>query len=268
MSMFFFFSFFFQFPTTDLEWKEIGTEFEDTWQFPNCLGCIDGKHVAITPPPHSGSFYYNYKGFYSMVLLAIANANYEFVYVNFGTNGRVSDGGVIENTDFYDQLLAGELNLPAVNPANGLPYVFISDEAFALRKDFLKPYNARTLDDSKRIFNYRLSRARRVVEYVFGIMVARFRVLKSCINVKPENIEKIVMACCVLHNYLRRKSHGYCEDLETCNVGEGLRCTDTNVVDLLPTPNRIANAEANAVRDAFKEYFNNAGSVPWQQNMI
>ena len=70
-----------------------------------------------------------------MVLLAIANAHSDFVYVNFGTNGRVSDGGVIETTDFYDQLLAGELNLAAVNPANGLPYyVFISDEAFAYKK--------------------------------------------------------------------------------------------------------------------------------------
>ena len=158
---------------------------------------MDVEHVAITPPPHSGSFYYNYKGFHSMVLLAIANANYEFLHVSFGTKGRISDGGVIENTDFYLKLLAGELKLPELNPKNELPFVFVSDEAFAMRKDFLKPFNVRALDNQRRIFNYRLSRARRVIENVFGILVSRFIVLKSCINIKPENIDRIVTACCV-----------------------------------------------------------------------
>ena len=70
--------------------------FEDNWHFPNCVGSVDGKHIEIVPPPESGSFYYNYKGFHSMVLMPIANANYELLYAHFGTNGRISDGGVIE----------------------------------------------------------------------------------------------------------------------------------------------------------------------------
>ena len=132
-----------------------------------------------------------------MVLLAVANANYEFVYASFGTNGRVSDGGVIDQTDFYDQLINGALQIPEPSKINGLPYVFVADEAFALRPDFLKPFNVRVLDDHKRIFNYRLSRARREI----GILVSRFGVFRSQINLKPENIDKVVMACCVLHNF-------------------------------------------------------------------
>lgn len=47
-----------------------------------------------------------------MVLFAIVNANYEFILVDVGTNGRVSDGGVIENTAFYKRLQNGQLNIP------------------------------------------------------------------------------------------------------------------------------------------------------------
>ena len=78
------------------------------------------------------------------------------------------------------------------NLARSMSYVFVADEAFALRPDFLKPFNVRVLDDKKRIFNYRLSRARREIENVFGILVSRFGVFRSQINLKPENIDKVV----------------------------------------------------------------------------
>lgn len=81
-----------------------GQSFEDKWNFPNCGGAIDGKHIRIRCPPKSGSYYYNYKKFFSTVLMAVVNADYEFIYVDIGTNGRVSDGGVIEKTEFYSLL--------------------------------------------------------------------------------------------------------------------------------------------------------------------
>jgi hypothetical protein len=59
---------------------------------------VGGKHVAIVPPPGAGSYFFNYKGYNSQVLIGIANSNYEFIYLNFGTNGHVSDGGVFEYT--------------------------------------------------------------------------------------------------------------------------------------------------------------------------
>ncbi|GFS22295.1 hypothetical protein ElyMa_003359900 [Elysia marginata] len=178
--------------------------FEDNWHFPNCLGSVDGKHIEIVPPPESRSFYYNYKGFHSIDLMAIANANYELLYAHFGTNERISDGGVIEYTGFHNLLTNNLLHLPGINPTNGLPYVFVSDEAFALGENFLKPYSVKMLDHDKIVFNYRLSRARRVVENVFGILVARIGVLQKKINLSPGNIDIVVMTCCVLHNFLRR----------------------------------------------------------------
>ncbi|CAH1996487.1 unnamed protein product [Acanthoscelides obtectus] len=152
------------FPTTENEWRNIADDFEKRCNCPNCLGAVDGKHVNIKPPTGSGSYFYNYKGAYSLVLLAVVNANYEFIMCDFGINSRISDGGVIEYSQFYRKLKDRKLSIPpptrTMNSKEALPFVFISDEAFALRCDFLKPFSQRDWDHDKKIFNYRLSRAR------------------------------------------------------------------------------------------------------------
>lgn len=61
---------------------------------PHCLGAVDGKHFRIEAPPDSGSLYYNYKNFYSIVMMAVVNQDYEFIQVDVGAEGRCSDGGI------------------------------------------------------------------------------------------------------------------------------------------------------------------------------
>lgn len=159
-STFFDYLYFLQFPTTKEEWKKIAYNFKRKWQFINCGGAIDGKHIRIIPPSHSGAMYYNYKNFYSIVLMALVGPNYEFLYVDVGKNGRLSDGGVLEYTEFYRKLKCNQLNLPEnTETVKHFNFVFLGDEAFSLNENFLKPYAQRDLDMSKRIFNYRLSRA-------------------------------------------------------------------------------------------------------------
>ncbi|GFU95846.1 DDE Tnp4 domain-containing protein [Trichonephila clavipes] len=87
-----------QVPESGNEWKMVAEEFWAKWNFPLCLGAMDGKHIRIKPPSHSGATYRNYKGFFSIVLLALVDANLKFLYVDVGTNGRVSDGGVWGST--------------------------------------------------------------------------------------------------------------------------------------------------------------------------
>ena len=81
-------------------------------QFPNCVGAIDGKHVPLINPFNSGSTYFNYKSFFSIVLLALVDADYKFLYVNVGCQGRLRDGGVFKNSELYRLLFNGEINLP------------------------------------------------------------------------------------------------------------------------------------------------------------
>lgn len=170
-------------------------DFQDRWQFVNCGGSMDGQHIRILPPPKSGLTYYNYKNFNSIVLMALVNSNYEFIHVDVGKNGRLSDGGVFEYTEFGRKLLAKKLNLLDTNASvNNMNYVFIGDEAFSLEEHFLKPYGQKDLNSEKRIFNYRLSRARNVVENAFGIISSRFRILYTPINMQPKNISYIILA--------------------------------------------------------------------------
>lgn len=196
----------FQMPRTAEEWIAIAQKFEEKCNFLHCLGAVDGKHVRISPPPGSESYFYNYKHFHSVVLMACVNANFEFIWVETGTNGKVSDGGVLKNTEFYDELNSGKLNLPypqsiSDSSTTMLPFVFVGDEAFALRTDFMKPFGQKTLNRSRRIFNYRLSRARRMIENVFGILANRFRIFHSTINLSLENIDLVVLTCCILLNF-------------------------------------------------------------------
>lgn len=74
--------------------------YEETWNFPHCLGAIDGKHIQLQAPIGSGSEYFNYKNTFSVVLMAVVDANYNFIYANVGCQGRISDGGVFRNTSF------------------------------------------------------------------------------------------------------------------------------------------------------------------------
>ena len=73
---------------------------------------MDGKHVLIRPPPNSGSYYFNYKHSFSVVLLAVVDANYRFLYVDVGCNGRVSDGGVFRNSSLNTAFERNSLNIP------------------------------------------------------------------------------------------------------------------------------------------------------------
>ncbi|PIO23811.1 hypothetical protein AB205_0107630 [Aquarana catesbeiana] len=84
-----------RFPSNPEQWQDVTAQFHHQWDFPNCGGAINGKHIWIVPPPNSSSYYFNYKGFCSIVMLTVVSANYEFLYLDIGKNGRNSDGGVI-----------------------------------------------------------------------------------------------------------------------------------------------------------------------------
>lgn len=117
--------------------------------------------MLIKPPPNSGSFYFNYKHTFSIVLLAVVDANYKFIYVDTGRNGSVSDGGVLKNSTLFSVLENKGLNIPSpkVLPREEfhLSYMIVPDNALPLKQYIHKPYSQAGLTNDKRIFNYRLS---------------------------------------------------------------------------------------------------------------
>ena len=100
------------FPGSPEEWKRISKDFWNLLCFPLCLGAINGKHCVINCPPNSGSTFYNYKGTFSLVLMAVADARYAFTYVDVGDYGRQCDSNVFSNTKFGELLNKGNLSLP------------------------------------------------------------------------------------------------------------------------------------------------------------
>ena len=165
-------------PKTPDEWKEVAEKFSSLWNFHNCLGAIDGKHIAIRKPKKSGTNLYNYKGFFSIVLMAVAAADYKYLFVDIGANGSCADSGVFKETNLYKAVMDEYAGLPDPEPLPNddcpVNYSFIGDDAFGLRPWLMKPHPSRGLTKQKRIFNYRLSRARRVVENAFGILAQRY----------------------------------------------------------------------------------------------
>ncbi|XP_046844884.1 putative nuclease HARBI1 [Xenia sp. Carnegie-2017] len=188
-------------PTTKQQWLHIADEFICKWHFPHAIGNIDGKHINFCAPPNSASEYFNYKKHFSIVLLAIADAKAKFISFDLGAPGNQSDGGIFKDshlknickTCYFPQ--AEELRdtlLP-------IPYFLLGDEAFALNENLMQPYPHQTAIGDEKVFNYRLSRARRIVENAFGLMCSRFRCLLRTLELDVSHAMQVVRACMALH---------------------------------------------------------------------
>ena len=146
-------------PSTPDAWKEVAEGFATMWDFHNTVGAIDGKHIAITAPARSGSLYFNYKGYHSIVLLALADAKGKFMYVDVGANGSSSDAGIFQVTHLRHALENQTAGLPPPEPLPGddrpTPFFLLGDAAFPLRTWLQKPYPQRGLTPQQRNFNGR-----------------------------------------------------------------------------------------------------------------
>ncbi|KAJ8386424.1 hypothetical protein AAFF_G00170210 [Aldrovandia affinis] len=125
------------------------------------------------------------QGTYSIVLLAVVDARYRFRVVYVWRYGRRSDGGTLASSKFGKALQNGRLDLPEdrlLPEAEHLgcqPHVFVADEAFPLQRHLMRPFPGSNLSRRNRVFNYRLSRARMIVENTFGILSAQWRMYAS-----------------------------------------------------------------------------------------
>lgn len=216
--------------------------------------------------------------------MAIVNADYKFLIATVGSSGRVSDGGVFKASgvsDLIQNVASGIQKSPLPGRKLCVPHVFVADDAFPLQPHIMKPYPFNS-QDSMRIYNYRLSRARRIVENAFGIMSSVFRVLRKPILLAPERIDFIVLAACNLHNWLlsEKSANIYAPegtfDRENIETGEMIpgswRNDEMPVESLLPLAQQGSNNYSNnakEIREDFREYFiSPQGEIPWQYKLM
>lgn len=166
-------------------------------------------------------------------------------------------GEQIENEGL--DLPTGVAILPGSNIAT--PCFFVGDDAFTLSMKMMKPYSGSFLGEESRIYNYRICRARRVIENAFGILVSKFRVFENAISLLPESVDVIILAGICLHNFLRSKeimkdpSGQFYEDPEFQREDQ---VTDT-----------VIPQDEKQMRDILKNYFlTPEGSVPWKQDSV
>jgi hypothetical protein len=131
-------------PTTD-QLTATATRFYQSWNFPNCCGAIDGKHIRIINPANSGSLFFNYKSYFSVVLLALVDAHYRFLVIDIE-----GDAGTFAKSALGKSISNGSFGLPYPMPLLGtdivLPQVILGDEVFKLTTNMMRPTQKNSLD--------------------------------------------------------------------------------------------------------------------------
>ncbi|XP_068227663.1 uncharacterized protein [Palaemon carinicauda] len=230
-------------PKTEEEWKEVVTRLNSRWNYHKCLGAVDGKHIAMKKPPNAGSYYYNYKVFHSIVLMAGADGTYKYLYVDVVAERGASDGGTWSNFSLQDAVEENRAGVPKPEPLPNddqpVSYHFVGDDALTLQTWMMQPFSYRSQVLRECIYCYRSSHARRVVENAIEILCEMLCCFLTMIHQHPDIINLITMSACVLHNlifirYPLAISEVNREYLDTHDLIHGVWMTDRHLQGLLP----------------------------------
>ena len=165
--------------------------------------CHDGSHIPTAAPELNHTDYYNRKGWHSMILQGVVDHDYLFRDICVGWPGSVHDARVFASSSIVKRIKEGLLSAGQSISYLGcqIPAFLIGDSAYPLQTWLMKPFaNTGILTREQQHFNYRLSRARMVVENTFGRLKARWRRLQKRNDMSIEHIPCIISACCILHN--------------------------------------------------------------------
>ncbi|RCN52702.1 hypothetical protein ANCCAN_01078 [Ancylostoma caninum] len=195
-------------PLTRRRFEDAAQKTQERYDYPRAVGFMDGKHIGIKKPARSGSTFWNYQNYYSIILLALCDCDYRIMCFDIGAPGRAGDARVFRNSaakrylDRNDDLFPPTRNLGNVG---AVQYHILVDGGFGQGR-FVRPYTqAEASTPEKRRFNSKLSGARRMVESTFGILAQRFQILQTCIALDPDRVARLVTSLMILHNLLPRR---------------------------------------------------------------
>lgn len=238
-----------------------------------CIGAIDGRRILTARTSNSDCKNCDDKGQRGVFLMAIVDADSKFLYVDVGATGGGNDGSVWNGCGLKQTIESNVLSIPSSEniPLSDVicPFVFVGGDALPLSTYLMTAYSGRGESAEEATYNYRLNRARRPSENAFGILAARFQILRKPVNTSPENVKDVVLAAIALHNMLRQtSSDAYtppgCMDAEDTERGK-LQVEMYQYVqggmESLQGVDKDHTPEAENVRDKFKHYFSNEGRV-------
>jgi hypothetical protein len=140
----------------------------ELWNLPNCIGAMDGKHILLKCFPKSRSLYFNYKGYFLVVLLTCAHPDGLFTTVHVRDFGKNSDSSMFRACPqdkcrrWKNCVSFAKLPYQWMRAVKRFPTTYVADEAFQLKVNLMRPYTRRMLTNKRHIFNYRISHAREV----------------------------------------------------------------------------------------------------------
>lgn len=249
-------------PNTQEDFKKKILDMEEFWQFPCCWAAIDGCHIPMKCPPgglEACKEYHNFKNFYSVVLMAMIDSHYRFVWGSCGFPGNSHDAVIFKSTDLWNSIQDGFIPLigKSVGDVN-VPPLIVGDSAFPLQTWLMKPFTNAVLSPQQRYFNYRLSRARMVSEGAYGQLKGRWRVLLRKSESNRDQVRITTLACMVLHNICIMKGDTISKKLDLSNEsnGQGKRSREEirKLLQMTDCPSvRDVSFEGSKVRNALCE---------------
>ncbi|KAJ8875935.1 hypothetical protein PR048_023843 [Dryococelus australis] len=262
-------------PLTKEAWRTWATEYDAKADFPRCLAAIDGKHCVVQALPGTGSQFYNYKGSYSVVLLAAVSAQYRFIMVDIGTEERSSDRDILKNSAFGRALARNELDFPPPEPISDstelFPYVFVADEAFPLTTNMMRPALASN-DCRKYIWDFICKVAHLPTAHSGSLPLVRAIIkvttcLRNWLLTEEENLQPEERKYCSSRTPDSVDQDG--------NIIEGqwrTEVSDDNALRDLPPAmrlgsNRYSEAAAN-IREEYTDFFLSRGQIERQWRKI
>ena len=184
--------------------REIMETFDQEWQFQCCFGAVNGCHIPIKCPKggaENAKEYHNFTNFYSIVVMAISDARYRFIWASSGYPGNSHDAIIFQSTHLFQKISDGGF-IPQCSKKDGGTDIYltlIGDSAFPFLPWLMKPYGNAVITDKQRYFNYQLSRVRMIAEGAFGQLKGRWR-LRQCKNESDvSTVRMMSLACIILH---------------------------------------------------------------------
>lgn len=216
------------FPCSNAEVQQKKIDFMRKTGFPGCVGCVDGTHIAIIAPTvdnqNSALLYYNQKGFYSINVQIVCDANFEIMNINTRYAGSVQDAAVWQTSEVRTLL---EQRFENGDHTSWL----VGDQAFPLEPWLMTPFALAEADSPEARYNLAFRKAHALIEQCLAYLKMVFRCLhrNRTLHYSPRRAGKIVAACAILHNIRISRNEHHEDDLDD-EEDEDIMCDIDDVV--------------------------------------